>query len=257
MTQSATTGIDVEQFRREGYLLPQRQLLSEEKLGELEHIFNEHLSAKGDKLSDELDTPHYRDERLLEFLLSDEVLDTVEPLIGPDIALWSSHFISKDPFTGRATPWHEDSAFWEGRFDAYDHIVTIWLALENASTVENGCMRVIPGSHLNGGFSENYVPTDMTEKTFHAEIAEVDESKAVDFELQRGEFSIHDGRIVHGAKPNTSSVRRTGYTMRYFPSSVKMLDVPQNQGWKIWLARGRDLAGNSYANVPSDGSSDS
>jgi ectoine hydroxylase-related dioxygenase (phytanoyl-CoA dioxygenase family) len=241
---------DVEFFRTQGYLLPGRQLFSPEKLARLEAIFNEHLADKGDKLSDELDTPHYRDERLLEFLLSDEVLDTVEPLVGPDIALWSSHFISKDPFTGRATPWHEDSAFWEGRFDAYDHIVTVWLALENPSTQENGCMRVIPGTHLSGGFSSTYVPTDQTVQTFHAEIAEVDESKAVDFELQRGEFSLHDGRIVHGAKPNTSAIRRTGYTMRYFPSSVKMQPIEANKGWQIWLARGEDLAGNEYANVP-------
>jgi ectoine hydroxylase-related dioxygenase (phytanoyl-CoA dioxygenase family) len=241
---------DVEFFRTNGYLLPRAQMFAEDRLAELEAIFNDHLAHKGDKLSDELDTPHYRDERLLKFLLSDDVLDWIEPLIGPDIALWSSHFISKDPFTGRATPWHEDSAYWEGRFDSYDNIVTIWLALENPSTRENGCMRVIPGSHLSGGFSQNYVPTDMTEQTFHAEITGVDEDKAVDFELQRGEFSMHDGRITHGAKPNTSPVRRTGYTMRYFPSSVKMQDVPQNEGWSIWLARGRDLAGNQYANVP-------
>ena len=44
----------------------------------------------------------------------------------------------------------------------------------------------------------------MTVQTFHAEIADVDEGKAVDFELERGEFSLHDGRIMHGAKPNTS-----------------------------------------------------
>ena len=44
-------------------------------------------------------------------------------------------------------------------------------------------------------------------------------------------------------------MRRTGYTMRYFPASVKMLPVEQNEGWKIWLARGKDLAGNTYANV--------
>jgi hypothetical protein len=31
---------------------------------------------------------------------------------------------------------------------------------------------------------------------------------------------------------------------------VKMQDVEQNEGWRIWLARGRDLAGNDYANVP-------
>src|SRR4051812_1577611 len=193
---------DVEFFRTQGYLLPGRAMFTPDKLATLEQIFNDHLADKGDKLSDELDTPHYRDARLFDFLLSDEVLDTVQPLIGPNIALWSSHFISKDPFTGRATPWHEDSSYWNGRFSAYDGIVTVWLALEDVSNRENGCMRVIPGSHVNGGFSESYVPTDMTEQTSHAEISDVDESQAVDFELARGEFSIHDGRIVHGAKPN-------------------------------------------------------
>jgi hypothetical protein len=242
------TDHDVADFRSNGYLLPHRQLFSAEKLDGLEAIFDEHLSEKGSKLSDELDTPHFRDPRLLDYLLSDEVLDTVEPLVGPDIALWTSHFISKDPFTGRSTPWHEDSAFWNGRLSAYDHIVTVWLAL-GPSNRTNGCMRVVPGSHLEGGFHDNYVPTDMTAQTFHAEIPDVDESKAVDFELERGEFSMHDGRIVHGAKPNTSPVRRTGYTMRYFPASVRVMPVEQNVGWKVWLARGKDSAGNTYENA--------
>ena len=108
-------------------------------------------------------------------------------------------------------------------------------------------MRVIPGTHDNG-FSD-YLPTDKTVQTFHAEIPGVDEDKAVYFELERGQSSLHDGRIIHGAKPNTSSVRRTGYTMRYFPASVKVLPVEQNAGWKIWLARGRDGAGNTYENA--------
>lgn len=108
------TSAEVEFFRTNGYLLPHRQLFSAEKLVELDSIFSEHLADRGDELSDELDTPHYRDPRLLDFLLGDEALDTVEPLTGPNIALWSSHFISKDPVTGRETPWHEDSAFWNG-----------------------------------------------------------------------------------------------------------------------------------------------
>jgi len=241
------TAEDVERFRADGYLLPGKQLFSPERLDALEAIFDEHLADKGAKLSDELDTPHFRDSRLLDFLLGDEVLDLVEPLVGPDIALWTSHFISKDPFTGRATPWHEDSAYWNGRLSAYDRIVTVWLAL-GPSNRSNGCMRVIPGTHSNG-FSE-YRPTDKTVQTFHAEIIGVEEDKAVDFELERGEFSLHDGRIMHGAKPNTSPVRRTGYTMRYFPASVRVLPVEANAGWKIWLARGKDSAGNTYENVP-------
>src|SRR5262245_38539152 len=230
---SDITPEDVSGYRENGYFLYKDQLFSPEKMARLNQIFEEHLAEKGSLLSDELDTPHFRDPRLLEFLLGDEALDLVEPFIGPDIALWSSHFISKDPFTGRATPWHEDSAFWNGRFSAYDGIVTIWLALENPSNQDNGCVRVIPGSHLNGGFSDNYQPTDMTEQTFHAGLAGVDEDKAVSFELDRGEFSMHDGRIVHGAKANTGSMRRTGYTMRYFPTTVEMYDNEINKGWKI------------------------
>jgi hypothetical protein len=38
--------------------------------------------------------------------------------------------------------------------------------------------------------------------------------------------------------------------MRYFPASVKVLDVEQNAGWKIWLARGTDTAGNTYEPDP-------
>lgn len=236
---------DVQFFRTHGYYLSREQLFSPEKLDGLEAIFEEHLADKGDKLSDELDTPHFRDSRLLEYLLSDEVLDLVEPLVGPDIALWTSHFISKEPYVGRATPWHEDSAYWEGRLSEYDRIVTVWLAL-SPSNRENGCMRVIPGTHDNG-FSE-YRQVDKTHQTFQSEITEVDLSKAVDFELERGQASLHDGRIMHGAKPNKSPVRRTGYTMRYFPTSVKVLPVEKNDGMKIWLARGQDRAENTYEN---------
>src|SRR5690349_6113549 len=149
---------DVAFYRQNGYFLYHQPVFSPDKLARLTTIFEEHLADKGSKLSDELDTPHFRDPRLLEFLLSDEVLDIVEPVLGPNIALWSSHFICKDPYVGRATPWHEDSAYWNGRFDGWNYITTVWLALDR-STHENGCMRVIPGTHING-FSE-YEDVDM------------------------------------------------------------------------------------------------
>lgn len=239
---------EVRSYRQKGYVVYRDQVFAPEKLARLRAIFEEHLAEKGSKLSDELDTPHFRDPRLLDFLLADEVLDLVEPIVGPDIVLWSSHFISKDPHTGRGTPWHEDSAYWRGRLSAYDNIVTVWLAIDR-SAKENGCMRVIPGSHLAGGFAE-HVPVDRARYTFGSEIAGVDEVKAVHFELEPGECSLHDGRIVHGAAPNTSPYRRTGYTMRYFPATVRILPHERNRGFKVWLARGRDRAGNTYADRP-------
>lgn len=236
---------EVEFYYRNGYLLYNKQLFSEEKLTNLRAIFEEQLAAKGSKLSDELDTPHFREERLMEYLLSDEVLDLVEPLIGPNIGLWSSHFISKDPFIGRATPWHEDSSYWKGRVSAFDKIITVWLAIDR-SNKENGCMRVIPGSHDNG-FSD-YEDVDSSSNLFSTQIKGVDESKAVYFELEPGECSLHESRIIHGAAPNLSPHRRCGYTMRYFSTEIQVYPG-KNKDHKIWLARGEDLANNAFVNV--------
>ena len=239
---SKLTPDEVASYAAHGFLLPQRQVFAPDRFNELRSIFEEHLAEKGDKLSDELDTPHFRDSRLLGFLLADEVLDLIEPLIGPDIALWSSHFLSKDPFTGMPTPWHEDSAYWEGRLSAYDGIVTMWLALDRSNR-ENGCLRVIPGTHQDG-FSD-YEATGR-DRLFTKQITgEVDEESAVDFELEPGQCSLHDGRIIHGARANTSPHRRTGYAMRYISAAIRV--IPEaNPGHRIWLARGRDLAGNAY-----------
>ncbi len=239
------TAEEVRYYRANGYLLHHDQLFAAEKQARLLAIFEEHLAEKGEALSDELDTPHFRDPRLLDFLLSDEVADLVEPIVGPNIALWSSHFICKDPFTGRATPWHEDSAYWVGRFDGYDNIVTVWLALDR-STRENGCMRVIPGSHFNG-FSQ-YERVDRAGNTFGLQIKDIDDSRAVDFELEPGECSLHDARIIHGAGRNLSPSRRCGYTMRYIPTSLRVIPE-KNPGWKLWLLRGADLSGNMYVNA--------
>jgi ectoine hydroxylase-related dioxygenase (phytanoyl-CoA dioxygenase family) len=237
---------DVEYYQQNGYLLYHRQVFAPYRLARLTAIFEEHLAEKGEKLSDELDTPHFRDRRLLEFLLADEVLDLVEPLIGPDIGLFSSHFISKDPYTGRATPWHEDSAFWKERFDRYDRIVTVWLAIDR-STKDNGCMRVLPGSHANG-FSD-YVEVDPRANTFSREIKDpLDDKRAVYFELERGECSLHDSRIIHGARANTSPYRRCGYTMRYFAADHHVNLETGPKDFKIWLARGKDLANNRFEN---------
>ena len=239
------TKAQLEQYRRDGYTLHHDQLFSSSELGKLTEIFEDQLAQKGSKLSDELDTPHFREPRLFEFLLADKVLDLVEPITGPDITLWSSHFICKDPFVGRATPWHEDSAFWKGRVNTYEGIVTVWLAIDRSTKV-NGCMRAIPGTHINGFSTYHEVGTDMN--TFHLAMDTVDEERAVYFELERGECSMHDSRIIHGAEPNTSAYRRCGYTMRYLPAATRV--IPEmNIGHKVWLARGRPQAGNVYENV--------
>ena len=231
-------------YKENGYLLTNKSLFPSEKFQSLCEIFEELLLTKGNSKGDELDVPHFTDSRLFEFLMADEVLDVVESLIGPNIGLWSSHFICKEPKTGKRTPWHEDSAYWSGRFDRYDDIVTLWLAIDRA-TKENGCMGVVPGTHFNG-FSE-YVAMETDHQIFNIEIQDntIDKDKVVWFELEQNYYSLHDSRIIHGANANTSNTRRTGYTMRYFNTDLRMVqDHPNNINHKIYHCRGENHGKN-------------
>ena len=236
-------------YREQGYWLHREPLLAPARFGRLCALFEELLAAKDPSLrADQLDVPHFAEPRLFEFLLADEVLDLVERFIGPDIGLWSSHFICKEPGVGRATPWHEDSAYWNGGMDRLDRIVTVWLAIDPA-TRDNGCMRVVPGTH-RGGFSE-YEEVDGRTNTFGRQIKPeaVDEGRAVYFELEPNQCSLHDARIMHGATANASDTRRCGYTMRYFSLHRRVLPGP-NANHRVWHCRGENAAGNDLAPPP-------
>ncbi|MGH2534396.1 MAG: phytanoyl-CoA dioxygenase family protein [Thermomicrobiales bacterium] len=252
MTSTVATGRgrltpeQIARYERDGYVLFKQPVFSPEKFARLQAIFEEDLATYTEE---DLDTIHFRDERMLEFLLADELLDLVEPVVGPNIGLWSSHIICKPPRTGKATPWHEDSTFWNGRISTMAGICTVWLALDEA-TPENGSMGVIPGSHDNGFSDYEAVASDQNIFTRQIRPELLDESKAVYFSLQPNECSLHEARIMHGANANTSDKRRAGYTMRYFPTeSLVFADNPSNQGHKLWLARGHDVAGNRFVNA--------
>lgn len=244
LTPARLTPEQIAQYERDGYTLFRQPVFPPDKFARLRALFEENLAREG---YDGLDMIHVRDPRLLEFLLSDEILDLVEPLVGPDIGLWASHFIAKPPRTGKATPWHEDSAYWQGRVSTMAGICTVWLALD-AATPENGCMKVIPGSQ-QGGFSE-YEAVDTAGNIFPTQIKPeaIAEDQAVYFALQPNQCSLHEARIIHGADPNLSDMRRAGYTLRYFPTTSRVIPE-RNHGHKIWLARGVDHAGNHYENV--------
>lgn len=233
----------LEEFRDQGYLLFREPVFAQADFDRLCEIFEEHMRTKGESRADELDTPHFEDPRLLDFLLSDRVIDLVDGIVGPDVGLFSSHFICKEPKIGRPTPWHEDSAYWKNQFSDYTKIVTVWLALDRVDR-ENGCMQVIPGTHANG-FSEYQELESAQDYTFTREIKDLDASSAVALELQPNQASLHDSRIVHGAEPNRSPRRRAGYTMRYFSTQARVTRANH----PVWLARGKDRGGNQFVNA--------
>ncbi len=236
----------VEQYRREGYLIVTEPVFPDVKFQKLQNHFNAKLALLPPEVRpEEMDVPHFTDPALFEWLLADEVLDLVEPILGPDIALWSSHFICKPKGNGKRVPWHEDSAYWHDALAPME-VVTVWLAID-PSTTANGCMYVVPRTQDNG--YSDYVPVDATKNVFSTEItpSKMRDLMAVPCELQPNQASLHDGKLIHGSPPNTSSIRRCGYTMRYMPATVKFNAGRLGALHQVYLARGRDRAGNQYA----------
>jgi len=104
-------------------------------------------------------------------------------------------------------------------------VVTLWLAIDH-STPENGCVRLIPGSHTRP--IEAMRQNTAVENVLGHEIAvEVHESQAVDMVLRPGDVEVHHPNIVHGSNANTSPRRRCGLTIRYIPTTTRITDPEQ------------------------------
>jgi hypothetical protein len=238
-------------YRQEGYLKFGR-VFSEEELADLGRTIDHLIEVlPPGKRPEHLDVPHFEHPYLMRFLTHPRVLDVIEAFIGPDITLWSSHFISKPSGDGLPVSWHTDADYWKGRLEPMS-VITLWLAVDR-STRENGCMRVIPRSHLSPRTRRyrdlppgtNVFPDTLEETEFNP-------AAAIDLELEAGECSFHDAWLIHGSEANRSSMRRCGYTMRYMPSSVIFAPLGPRDGHRVFLVRGRDLSGGRtpYTEIP-------
>jgi ectoine hydroxylase-related dioxygenase (phytanoyl-CoA dioxygenase family) len=198
---------------------------------------------------EQMDVPHFLYPELFEWLFDDQVLNLVESLIGPDIALYSSHFLCKPPGDGKRVPWHEDSAYWRGTFpEDQMEVCTLWLAIDD-SDEGNGAMQIIPGTHLGKGGYSDYIPvSDPDRSAFHQEIRPqlYDAKRAVTCSLRAGQASLHHAKLMHGSPLNTSNRRRCGYTMRYISTRCHFNHELRGKGHQMYLARGVDHAGNRY-----------
>jgi hypothetical protein len=146
-------------------------------------------------------------------------------LLGPGCVPTGHHAILKPARIGAATPWHQDEAYWDPRFA--HRAVSIWLSLQPA-TVENGCMRFIPGSHLGPVLPHELVSADS--HGLRLREAPRPDAEAV-CELPAGGATFHDGRTVHAAGPNVSGRPRRALVFGFGLAPVP-LDTPHHYPWQ-------------------------
>lgn len=252
---------EIARYRAEGYVVPRFRLPADEIAAlceALEALIRDNPGVRPEKLvsahiagdngegvrGSDAFLALARDPRIVEF---------VSGLIGDDVVLWGCHVFCKPAGDGYETPWHQDGHYWPIRPLS---TCTAWVALE-PSTVENGCLRVVPRSHL-GHVLHPHLHEDRRDLTLNQRMAAgaFDERDAVDIELAPGEMSLHDVYMIHGAAPNRSRRRRTGVALRYMPAtSVFARDgnpvdgksgVPVDFARRpLWLVKGVDRSGRN------------
>jgi hypothetical protein len=250
---------DIARYQHDGYVVP-RWRLPPARVAALQGSLAELLRRNPGVRPEKLVSAHLEGDNgegvqgvadFLDLAMDRDIVDLVSQLIGDDVILWGCHVFCKPAGDGYETPWHQDGHYWPIRPLA---TCTAWVALE-PSTRDNGCLRVIPGSHAARQLHD-HLHEDRTDLTLNQRMAEgsFDETAAVDVELEPGQLSLHDVYMIHGARPNRSAVRRTGVALRYMPSTshfdrrIRPVDgqsgVPVDFTRRpLWLLRGTDRCG--------------
>tara|TARA_B100001758_G_scaffold29312_2_gene20661 strand:- start:1384 stop:2169 length:786 start_codon:yes stop_codon:yes gene_type:complete len=188
-----------------------------------------------------------RDPFIHHLLHQENILDNVQEIIGPDIALFGAHYIAKKPFSGKPVGWHQDGSYWPLE---PMNVVSVWLAGTH-SNENNACMRVIPGTQNKKLLKPSeMIELDTNEYVLDLAIhpKDIDETSAINIVLEPGDMSIHNPFIIHGSNANISKSWRIGLTLRYIPTTTFV----NREKWECVLLRGKSSkkVKNNYINRP-------
>ncbi len=159
------------------------------------------------------------------------ILDVIEDLLGPDILVQSTRVFCKPPHDPAYVSWHQD-----GRYSGLNACpaLTAWIALSD-STIENGCLRVVPGSHKQGLYPHTETEAKDNLVNHGQEVAiDLAEAHVKDVILKAGQMSVHHVNLIHGSEPNRSDTKRIGFSVSYITPEVQHSALP------VIRVRGRD-----------------
>jgi phytanoyl-CoA hydroxylase len=167
-----------------------------------------------------------------QFLLKAALLGRVQELLGPDLLLFRDILMLKPAKVGSKMPWHQDSNYW-----AIEpaELCSVWTALDEA-TVENGCMRVVPGSHklnlIQGRGEGGHGALDDDQ---------LDLSRAIDVPMSPGSSLFFHSRLLHGSEANHSDKSRRAFITSFMSAQSRLVhDRPLHRS-RFFL-----VSGNTY-----------
>ena len=227
------TGTEISSFKVSGYLGP-FQLMTQEEMSLVTPQIEQVLKSPG-ITSSQIQNRHLDHQLVLYLATHPAIIERMVSLYGENLLLWRTNFFVKNSSSKRI-PWHQDGNYWPLEPPV---VCTAWIAIY-PSTVENGCLQIIPGSH------RTLIPhIEATDDVLFPQMGDekyINKNEAVDVEMNPGEFILFNERTLHHSHPNISCNRRVGLAVRVIVPFVTVLeyDGPEHV---LPIIHGKDTMG--------------
>ena|SRR5208282_670804 len=218
----------VRRYDREGFLFP-IDVLSANEVARLCSAFGETMRYLcGDHSPEARSGLHLHCRWLYDLALYPSILDVIEDILGPEFLVLSTIVFFKPPRDDHFVSWHQDGRFISRTDNGSPSALTAWVALTE-STIQNGNLRVIPGSQRAGrvAHTDTYARDNLLRRGETVE-GLFDENSAVDILLRAGQMSLHHVDTIHGSSPNRSGADRVGVAIRFIHPRLNLIrnDAP-------------------------------
>lgn len=153
------------------------------------------------------------------------IVNVLTDVLGGPLRLYGSQIFAKPALVGTTVPRHQDMPYWP--FEPYE-MISAWIALDD-STVENGCVRHVVGSHKLGilPHAPSGVPGNSLGLVEDPRISALPERPV---EVRRGSCILHHCLTVHRSEANRSPKPRRGLIYVYMSPAVRLTDSSKMQG---------------------------
>ena len=168
----------------------------------------------------------------------------LDQLLGTGRVLFQEMALIKPPRIGSEKPWHQDAAYF--RVSDPGLIVGVWIALDPASK-RNGCMELVPGSHLGGGVPHRHGNDPNLCRILDEHL---DRDARIAIEMAPGDALIFHSLLHHFTEPNTSALRRRALQFHYHQTGAVWAGVTEHT--RHFRFADGSYAGCTVPNEPAD-----
>lgn len=172
--------------------------------------------AEGGHTARRLRQAYGRDALLQQWATGAHLARPLQQLLGEAVLLVQAHhncIMTKQPAYSSATGWHRDIRYWSY---ARPELISAWLALGD-ETVENGCLWVIPGSHLLPIEAERFDQRLFLRTEHPANANLLQQARPVP--LRQGDVLLFHANLFHAAGRNTTQQSKYSLVFTYRAAS--------------------------------------